>query len=217
MCRARGLRPCPGPPGCSFGSDRVGHRRCPRHGCCCPFRQAFFGRCAGSRGGGPGRRSSQTTSDFLGNRRRSRRAWRRCSIGGFVCENFGDGMIRSVKLWPAFGVGSRSLRWPGTRRDRHGQEEIKRVGSQTASVLLARASFFGPTCLSTSVVWRMGQEGGCASKYAQAARLPAASRSYSGAGRKFKRGEISAAQSNLEELLGKPRRTEWHPSAGGEC
>jgi hypothetical protein len=102
----------------------------------------------------------------------------------------GDGMIRSVKLWPARHAGPRSLRCSGTRRARYGQEEIKRVGSQTASVLLACELSFGSTCLSTSVGGRQGRDGGSAGKSAQAARLPAASRSYSGAGRKFRRGEF---------------------------
>lgn len=129
----------------------------------------------------------------------------------------GDGMIRSVKLWPALGAGPWSLRWPGARRGRHGQEEIKHVGSQTVGVLLARELVFGPARLATSVAGCRGWGAGFAGKCAMAARLPAASRSYSGAGRKFRRGEISAAQPNLEELLGRPRRTEWHPSAWGEC
>lgn len=164
-----------------------------------------------------GRRSPQATSDFLGNQGRSKGAWRRCGNGGFVFEIFGDGMIRSVKLWPALGAGPRSLRWPGARRGRHGQEEIKRVRSQTVGVLLARELVFGPAYPAASVAGCRGWGAGFAGKRAMAARLPAASRSYSGAGRKFRRGEISAAQPNLEELLGKPRRTEWHPSAWGEC
>jgi hypothetical protein len=126
-------------------------------------------------------------------------------------------MIRSVKLWPALGAGPRSPRWPGARRERHGQEEIKHVRSQTVGVLLARVLVFGPARPAASVAWCRGWGAGFAGKRAMAARLPAASRSYSGAGRKFRRGEISAAQPNLEELLEKPRRTEWHPSAGGEC
>jgi hypothetical protein len=129
----------------------------------------------------------------------------------------GAGMIRLAKLWLALRLGPWSLRWPMTRLRRHGQEEIKHVRSQTAGVLLALESAESPSCLSTSVVRRRGKEVGFVSKSALAARLPAASRWNSGAGRKFRRGEISAAQPNLEELPGKPRRTEWHPSAGGEC
>lgn len=108
--RARGprLRPCL--PGCSFGSNRAQHWRRPRPRCCRrALWQAFFGRPAEHRGGRPGRhfrmlppvpanlprkarwasrrfgrRSSQATSDFLGKRRRSKGAWRKCCNSGYV-------------------------------------------------------------------------------------------------------------------------------------
>jgi hypothetical protein len=63
-CLATGLRRYHLYVGCFFGSNPPGNRYRPRPRCCCLFRQAFLGRCAGP-GGGPGRRFTQASPSFL--------------------------------------------------------------------------------------------------------------------------------------------------------
>jgi hypothetical protein len=134
---ARGLRPCPCPAGCSFGSNRSGHRQRPRPRCCCPFRQTFFGRRAGPRGGpgtsfrcccpfrqaflgrragprgAPGRRSTQATSGFFGNRDWCKWTWRRCSSSGFVSQAFAPCPPYEPRLGTCFGRAlTACARWP---------------------------------------------------------------------------------------------------------